>query len=1270
VKGVTYQLVFLLMALWAASSVLAQEVYWRALNDRFEELYHQGRDEEALEVAQEALRVAETTYGPDHLHVAYTLERIARLHRAQQRYTAAEPLYQRALTILEAAHGRYHLEVALALDDLAGLYQAQGRDAEAESLYQRALTIRELGIVRSLANLAGVYRSQRNFAAAEPLYRRALAIMETAYGPEHPELAFPLTDLAELYKAQKNYGAGEPLYQRALEIRERALGPDHPQVEWSLTSLAGFYQAQRRYGEAAPLYQRALAIVERHFGADRPEVVRPLIHLAALYRDQRKYALAETLYQRAVTIVETTLGPQHFDLVRPLIDLAGVFRTQGKYVLAEPLYQRALNLREATLGSGHPEVAWGYEALAGVYQNLGRNAEAESAYRRALRIMETARGAESPEAGTILRGLAELSRAQGNYAAAAELSQRALAIHEAAFGPHHPEVAYSLQAVARLLQAWGDYATAEIHWKRGLAIIEAALGPTHPDMALFLSGLAEVSSLQGDQATATLLIERSFALWESNVREGMPELESLLTGMLTLLRAGSDDDTVEAVLRKFAAKAEEILGPDHPSVASWLNRLAEFYRMRGKYADAEPLFRRALQLTEQQLGENHPEVASVLNNWALLYKVQGHYDVAEPLYRRAIAIAETALSPDHPRVADFLSNLASLEIVQNRPEAALALLRRALQIDERTLNNVFSLASERKKFAFLRSVDYRFELLLNLVVQRLRTNPEAVRTAMDAVLRWKGVILDALIRERRASWTSDDPAVADIASQLQQTSSRLASLMWGGPGPLSIDEYRRQLAGLEADRERLEEELARRSQIYATAQRPRQIDTARVAASLEPETALVEYVVVQSANLGAKGIEPLWGSYRYIAFVLHAGEDARPVVIDLGEAEAVDGSVRAWRRHMAQAPDLIAQMGEAAAERRLRKAAERLYTQVFAPLKPMLDTHRVLSLSLDGGLSLIPFEAIVDDRGQYLIETHQFAYLASGRDILGFGSERPQGVGVVILGNPEYNRPPETLPATIDRSNGPIMTSPANQTPASPLPRLWMPLPGTQQEAIMLAKAFAGEPVYLYLGTEAREDVIKRFQSPRILHLATHGFFLGYQEDRPWRHREEDARNEQIEPSPPDGLPEVTTFANPLLRSGIVLAGANALARGSLPPHGDDGILTALEIAELSLQNTDLVVLSACETGVGEISQGEGVFGLRRAFQLAGARTVMMSLWAIPDGETVAMIGEVYRRLQAGVEKGRALREAALTQLRTGRQARGVAHPFFWGAFVTFGHAG
>jgi CHAT domain-containing protein len=314
-------------------------------------------------------------------------------------------------------------------------------------------------------------------------------------------------------------------------------------------------------------------------------------------------------------------------------------------------------------------------------------------------------------------------------------------------------------------------------------------------------------------------------------------------------------------------------------------------------------------------------------------------------------------------------------------------------------------------------------------------------------------------------------------------------------------------------------------------------------------------------------------------------------------------------------------------------------------------------------LNLIPFGALVDERGEYLIETSSFTYLTTGRDLLRLQTRSESKQEEVIVADPDFDTPKsaasdrtigreeptaEPLPAAVDASQH-------GARAAADFSRLYFrPLPGTAGEAQALKEMFRGATVLTR--KQAAEAVIKQVDSPAILHVATHGFFL---EDVVNDHGQSSDRGLLIEAQPEgERLEDGARVENPLLRSGLALAGANL--RQS---DGEDGVVTALEVAGLNLRGTKLVVLSACDTGVGEVKNGEGVYGLRRALVLAGSETQVMSLWPVQDISTRDLMIDYYRGLRAGEKRGEALRQAQLRML----SSRGREHPAYWASFIQSG---
>jgi CHAT domain-containing protein len=324
---------------------------------------------------------------------------------------------------------------------------------------------------------------------------------------------------------------------------------------------------------------------------------------------------------------------------------------------------------------------------------------------------------------------------------------------------------------------------------------------------------------------------------------------------------------------------------------------------------------------------------------------------------------------------------------------------------------------------------------------------------------------------------------------------------------------------------------------------------------------------------------------------------------------------------------------------------------VFDPIAPYLQDTQHLLISPDGQLNLLPFEALQPEvGGDYLVQRYQISYLTSGRDLLKLGDIEPSRNPDVILANPDYHTADDTfqLAQAGNRSGDENRRS-------TELSQLQVgPLPGTAAEAEAIQPLLSN--AIPLLGDEATENALKQVQAPRILHIATHGFFLADVA------RPSPEANRGLGVVAADGsLPQPTgvPVENPLLRSGLALAGFNTRSSGR-----EDGVFTALEAAQLNLLGTQLVVLSACETGLGDVANGEGVYGLRRAFALAGAETQLMSLWQVSDFGTQSLMTRYYKKLMAGMGRSEALREVQLAMIEEGGQ---YSHPYFWAAFVLAG---
>ncbi len=428
----------------------------------------------------------------------------------------------------------------------------------------------------------------------------------------------------------------------------------------------------------------------------------------------------------------------------------------------------------------------------------------------------------------------------------------------------------------------------------------------------------------------------------------------------------------------------------------------------------------------------------------------------------------------------------------------------------------------------------------------------------------------------------------------------------------------------------METELSNRSAEFRQQVAP--ITLAGVQQAIPRDAVLLEWFRYEPFDPKEKDKKARWGKPRYVAYVLK--REGEPVVVDVGEAGAIESLVLDFRKALSDPKSAF-----------VKETAKELSEKLLGPLRSQLANTERLLISPDGALNLLSFAALLDDKGEYLAKRFEITYLTSGRDLLRLASESSSRGSAVVVADPDYGKSASML-AQVDTS---IQPQRSNDLDRGGI--VFKSLPGTVEEAKALKALLKLNDQNVLIGANATEAKLKQLHGPRILHIATHGFFLS----------DKEISAAVLKPVGfiQDQYP-VPLGENPLLRSGLALAGANPRRSGT----DDDGILTAAEAAQLDLRGTQLVVLSACETGVGDVQNGEGVYGLRRAFVLAGAETQVASLWKVADTATKDLMLDYYERLLKGEGRSAALRDAQRTMINSQERS----HPYFWAAFVPIGN--
>lgn len=920
------------------------------------------------------------------------------------------------------------------------------------------------------------------------------------------------------------------------------------------------------------------------------QIIRLNEQQAQLYQGG-KYEQALDIALQVYALVQQYLGQDHRYLADSLNNLAVLNMEMGKYSQAEPFYLKALETYRQILTKDDPDITTMLSNLASFYELTGNYSKAESYLREALQVTYTALGEYNPDYAFSLNNLALFYyKRLGRYEAAEPLFLRAVRIYRRLGMEMDPDFANTLNNLAGLYESMSQYAAARPLYKRALRIIGA------------------------------------------------------------------------------------VKGEDHPAYATGLNNLAYLYESMGRYTAAERYYRQALNIRQAVWGDSHPDVTDSLNNLAELYQAMGKYGRAESYAGRALAMRRKMLGEMHPDVAQSLHSLSGLYAATDRAPEALFLMNEASAINDWMIGQAFSLGSEQQRMVYLATLQGNFAGFLSLVHQYHADVLPAVRSALDLVLRRKAIGAEALAIQRDAILGGRYPSLVPKLEELNTLRTQIAQETLAGPGTEGLEVHSQQLRAWNARKEQLEADLALQIPEINLEQKLRAADRQAVCKALPEESALIEFVRVPIFNfkaVSARG-EPRWSPAHYLAFVLPSDEPDLVPMIDLGEADVSDQKLSAFRmaitgerevgeeadsNSLPALTDQVPLSTKETIERHARPVSRqsgnkdyfqegsRVRAAVFDPLVAFLNRRTRLFLASDGDLARLPFEVLPTLDGRHLIDEYHISYLSVGRDILRFDKTSTiQTIAPLVVADPDFDLNGE-------RSTGDTRDDVPGRRSRDLEPGAFYfgRLEGTRVEGMQIAAHLGVSPL---LERAAVEVSLKTSRSPRILHLATHGFFLP------------DQQSPEMETSGRGGRFS-QRLENPLMRSGLALAGANTWLRGGTPPpEAEDGLLTAEDVSGLDLLVTELVVLSACETGLGQVQVGEGVFGLRRAFALAGAKTLVMSLWKVPDHETQQLMEYFYQNILKGRHRADALREAQLA-LKANHP-----HPRYWGAFICQGDPG
>ena len=1134
-------------------------------------------------------------------------------------------------------------------------------------------------LTKVLSKTGKFYCDIGRFEKAEHLYQEILRIDKEIYSQVHPVYNKDLNELALLYFDMGKYEQAESLLIESIGITKKTLGKDHYSYGTKLHNLGLLYTDLAKYEQAMELMIESLRISKKVYGKNHPSYASSLLGMGQIYAGMGQYNQAENLMIEAAEIAKDNFGDNHSSYSPFIHSLALLYYDMGKYKNAEPLMLKAKEIDENLLGLNHPTYSSRLNNLAILYQAMGQYEKVESLLVESSRIIKEAFGTHHPDYATVLNNLGQFYNDVGKFNKAESFMIEEIQIDKDIFGKNHPSYVVSLNNLGTLYISLGKYNQAEILLVEALQIAEDALGQSHPSYLRGLNSLGYLYLQMGQYELAEpLLIEAKIKSNESLGKHHnlyVTAINNLAQLYVTMGRY----EQAEPIMINVIQITKETIGDTHPSYAERMNNLALIYLLMKQYKKAEPLYVKSLKILKENFGENHPTYGLISNNLAMLYHALGKYEHAEPLLIEVIGIDKENYALSHPNYGRHLNNLAVLyrdmrkyeqaerlfiEVIQiqkealgdNHPEYCLALnnlaqvydnLDRIKEVEHLITEAFYALKSHLKtNSGYLSEKEFQLSIktflfyLENYQSFNYRSNNTTTTPgpfALDIELLRKGILLQSVLQTRRSILESSDTNLISFYREMIALRKR-ADRVYNKP----IEERYVDPDSLSKKANDIEKKLTLQSKEYRKSVEEIDITWEQVKDNLAPGEASIE---ISNFHYYDKG----WtDSVLYCAIVLR-NDIEKPKMIYLFEEQQLTSLLPS----ISGVEEGILKVYSLAHE---ESRANKTYDLIWAPLEPYLDSVKKLNISTSGELNRLAFNALTDENGDLLCNKYNLVQLTSTREIA-FSRPDKSIESVAVFGGIDYSLDTTEMLALAQDISTDGLPRGVYRGDSTARGLALTYLPGTMEEAKEIEKECntSGKKVDIFSGKLATEENFRLLEengSPDIIHIATHGFYFPEEKTREHEERMRFMQTEQEN--------QFIYSPDPLMRSGLALSGANHAWQGEKLPRGvEDGILTARDVSRLNLMNTELVVLSACQTGLGDVKGSEGVYGLQRAFKMAGVRYLLMSLWKVPDKSTKEFMVTFYKKLLSG--------ESIRESYQTTQQVMSNKYPddpFKWAAFV------
>ena len=1228
--------------------------------------YEQGNYAKAEALYIEAVEIYKNVYGNKHELYSNSLNNLAVLYTQTGNFKKAESYYMEVIEIDKEIFGEKHKDYAVDLINLAALYQEMGDYNKAEELLLKAINIEKetLGknhsdYATTLDNLASLYSDINNYKKAEKLYLEAMNIRKTVFGTQHPHYATSLNNLGLIYYYTFNYEKAKKLYLEAINIRKAVLGSNNIDYATSIEAYAVLLSASGNYEEAEKLYTQALNIRKTILGENNPLYAVSLYNVAEFYENKGNYKKAEKLYLESLNISEKIYGKKHKKYAYTLNLLANLYKTMGDFPKAKPLCLEVVKIYEENYDEQEPDYGTSLNSLADYYYLTGDYKKAEALFLEAKEITKKNYGKNHPNYASVLNNIAELYRITGKYEKAEPLYLEAIKISKEIFGEQHPEYAISVQNLAILYHRTGNYKKAEALHIEAMNIRKNVFGEKHLDYANSLNNLGLLYSDLGNYDKSIDYYMEVFNIRKEILEPNHLQNANIINNIALIQYEFGFYSEAEQLFLTSTNIYKKVLGKNNRYYALSLNNLGLLYLDIDNYDKSEKYFIEALTVYQSVFGKENPDYANALNSTALLYLKIGNsaktkekaieaYQKAEKYFIEALEKRKKTLGNKHPDYASSLNNLALLYRAKRDYLKAEKLITEANQIINLQIRQSIEFMSEKEREQF---IDYHissdFDVFHSFYLTKRKENKKLPGIVYNNALTIKGQLLKSAIAIRKSILQSGDTTLIQVYTEMNKYAKILTQEY-----AMPVLNRRPDIEELEEKVNTLEKELALNTKSSAN------LRWKNIRKSLKKHEIAIEFIHFDYQN------NKKWtDSTLYYALILRKNYK-NPKAIFLFEQKQLQKVMH--RSYDTDEYNYIKKLYDPKSTK-----AQSLYKLVWKPLEQYLQNTENIFISPSGILNKISYDAIPYDTINILSDKYKIIYTTSTAQAVNRTSLFEDDIkNSVLFGGIKYDIKPEEMENISLHFRGLTKnTSQITETNLSNFQNLqekrgidsltrnitWNYLPGTLQETEEIKTVLKRKniKVKLYNYKQGTEEQFKALEknAPSILHVSTHGFYFG-----------DDEKSQENK----DMIDKKVKFAyseNPLLRSGFILAGGNAAFQGKKIPDGvEDGVLTAAEISRLTFFNTKLVVLSACQTGLGDIVGNEGVYGLQRSFKMAGVDYLLFSLWEVPDDTTKELMSNFYENWFTGMEIREAFKKAQ-NQLKT-KYAKVEGAAFAWAAFV------